>query len=88
MAGRVLFLRYPPSSILAPARDSAGPLRYPLSSILHPRWRNFHPRPRRSAAFPAYVLGGNTPCNAMQKLSVRYGCMLLCGKLLPLGEMA
>ena len=30
-----------------------------------------------------YVLGGNTPCRAMQKLSVKYGIILLCGKLLP-----
>src|SRR5437868_9076262 len=26
---------------------------------------------------------GKTPCNAMQKLSVKYGCILLCGWLPP-----
>src|ERR1017187_1022891 len=31
------------------------------------------------------VRGGKTPCNAMQKLSVRYGIMLLCGWLPPDG---
>ena len=36
-------------------------------------------------ANPFYVRGGKTPCNAMQKLSVRYGCMLLCGRLPPAG---
>src|SRR5829696_666927 len=29
--------------------------------------------------------GGNTPCSAMQKLNVRYGCMLLCGWSPPAG---
>lgn len=28
------------------------------------------------------------PCRAMQKLSVRYGIMLLCGKLEPASEIA
>src|SRR5262249_45941250 len=32
--------------------------------------------------------GGNTPCNAMQKLSVRKGCMLLCGRLPPTSDTA
>ena len=29
------------------------------------------------------VRGGYTPCSAIQKLSVRYGCRLLCGRLPP-----
>jgi hypothetical protein len=29
--------------------------------------------------YHTYVLGGYTPCSAIQKFSVRYGCMLLWG---------
>ena len=32
--------------------------------------------------------GGKTPCSAMQKLRVRYGIMLLCGRLPPAGASA
>jgi hypothetical protein len=31
----------------------------------------------------SHVRGGNTPCSAIQKLTTRYGCMLLCGWLPP-----
>src|ERR1700710_519677 len=34
------------------------------------------------------VRGGKTPCNAMQKLSARYGCMSLCGWSPPAGATA
>src|SRR5437762_12987951 len=36
----------------------------------------------------SYERGGNTPCSAIQKFSVRYGCMLLCGKLPPATAIA
>lgn len=57
--------------------------RYPQSSILYPRWRIFDSR-----LLPHYVRGGKTPCNAMQKFSVRSGIMLLCGALPPVGAKA
>src|ERR1051326_3298371 len=45
-----------------------------------------------SAAAPEhridYDRGGKTPCSAMQKFSVRYGCMLLCGRPPPAGANA
>src|SRR3954451_3933231 len=35
-----------------------------------------------------YGLWGKTPCRAMQKFTVRYGCMLLCGWLPPVTPTA
>lgn len=37
---------------------------------------------------PNYVRGGNTPCKAIQKFSVRYGIRLLCGRSPPAGGIA
>src|ERR1043166_7762097 len=37
---------------------------------------------------PGQGRGGKTPCSAMQKFSVRYGIMLLCGKSPPTGAIA
>src|SRR5262249_49545870 len=37
---------------------------------------------------PRQLLFGNSPCTAMQKLSVRSGCMLLCGWSPPAGPIA
>ena len=47
-------------------------------------------RPQRDLGTHAarYVRGGNTPCSAMLKFSVRYGCRLLCGWLPPAGASA
>src|SRR5207244_2353828 len=43
---------------------------------------------RSRGTMAAYVRGGKTPCKAMQKLSVRYAIMLLCGRLPPAGDSA
>ena len=55
-----------------PARRTMG-----LISILRER----DPKPAVNVEkYHRQVRGGKTPCIAMQKFSVRYGCKLLCGE--------
>jgi hypothetical protein len=59
-----------PSLVLDPSR---GPRTTDQGPQDGPRTKYKEPRTKY------YVRGGYTPCSAMQKYSVRYGCMLLCG---------
>src|SRR5262245_63608097 len=66
-------------------RASAGVHGHQERPVVRPNrtQRERYVRNQVCRALESHGLAGITPCSAIQKLSVRYGIMLLCGMLAP-----